>query len=142
MSRLVGLVLIVVTLFLLWRSVAPGAPAPLPQVDQAFAQDAGDLGGLFGGGGGAVSSSLVGEVAAMCSGSCEPWRFVPLEETSGTVNPQGVKFLSDYATFAAFDVPAGWSGQYWDGSVARQFGGPVHLPQVAEASFRKASTGR
>lgn len=140
MSRLVGLVLIVVTLFLLWRTTAPGAPVPPPRISQAVVQDAGDLGGLFGGG--SAGSDPVGEVAAMCTGSCEPWRFVPLEETSGVVNPQGVKFLSDYATFAAFDVPAGWSGQYWDGAATRTFSGPVHLPQVAEGSFRKAVTGR
>lgn len=79
---------------------------------------------------------LAGAVRAMCAGSCAPARFVALEEANGVANPYGVKFLSDYATFSSFEVPAGWSGQAWDGVDTIQFTGPVSLPRVAEASFR------
>ena len=72
----------------------------------------------------------------MCAGSCAAERFVALQESSGVINPNGVKFLSDYATFASFTVPAGWSGQIWDGYQTVPFTGPVTLPQVAEGSFR------
>ncbi len=148
--RALGLVLIGVVLFVGWLAVRSESAEPAiiyvsddvgDQSDVRLLRQQDDPFDVEAPGAAEGNRDLVEQVIDMCEGSCARERFVPLKESSGVINPNGVKFLSDYATFASFDVPSGWSGQAWDGFETVQFAGPTELPQVAEASFRFSRVG-
>ncbi len=69
------------------------------------------------------------------SGACDSSNFTQLQEANGAINPNGVHFKANAP--AKFNVPAGISVDVWDCFKASQATGPVVLPQVCEASFRK-----
>jgi len=69
------------------------------------------------------------------SGACDASNFTQLQEDNGAINPKGVHFKATAP--AKFNVPVGISVDVWDCFKPSQATGPVVLPQVCEASFRK-----
>lgn len=76
------------------------------------------------------------EARSWCQGDhCAPGRFSQIQESNGVINPYGV--LMATGDPVAFDLPAGISVDLWDCFQASQAVGPISLPQVCQASFRR-----
>lgn len=77
------------------------------------------------------------EVRGWCQGThCTVDRFLQLQESNNLINPNGV-FL-ETGDPVALDIPADIRVEVWDCFQDSEVVGPIYLPQVCQASFRRS----